>query len=191
MGRTARAGRAGRACTLAAEGDRKVVKTIVKVGRSQGAKIVSRVVDSGVADTWAEKVEDLQEEIEDVLREEREERQLAQVELNVARGENLIAHQEEIKSRPKRTWFESESAKKAAHRRGQIELNGEDVVNRKSNKNKKKLSGKEKKKAELHDQARTGKVWKKGKADSAAAQVKAKGSKSKAQGKPKAGRKKH
>ncbi|KAI9883279.1 MAG: nucleolar DEAD-box protein required for synthesis of 60S ribosomal subunit [Watsoniomyces obsoletus] len=192
VGRTARAGRAGRACTLAAEGDRKVVKTIVKVGRSQGAKIVSRVVDPGVADTWAKKAEDLQEEIEDVLREEREERQLAQVELNVARGENLIAHQEEIKSRPKRTWFESESAKKAAHRRGQIELNGEDVVQSKSSKNKKKLSGKDKKKAELHEQARTGKVWKKGKGDSAAAAAggKAKGSKTASKAKPKAGRKK-
>ena len=164
VGRTARAGRSGRSCTLAAENDRKVIKTVVRTGKSQGAKIVSRVVDPGTADDWASKVDALEDEVEAILREEKEERQLAQAEIHVTRGENLIAHEDEIKSRPKRTWFESESAKRAAHNRGQVDLNGPQTVKAKADA-KKKRSRKDQKKAEIHDQIREGPLWKKRKAD--------------------------
>ena len=76
VGRTARAGRTGRACTLAAEPDRRVVKAAVRSGRSQGAKIVSRVLDSTAVDEWAAKVEEMHGEIDEILREEKEEKQL-------------------------------------------------------------------------------------------------------------------
>ena len=78
VGRTARAGRSGRACTLAAEPDRKVVKQAVKSGRAQGAKIVSRVIESNEADSWAQKVDDMSEEIVEILKEEQEDKQLEQ-----------------------------------------------------------------------------------------------------------------
>lgn len=162
VGRTARAGRAGRACTLAAESDRKVVKAAVKSGRAQGAKILSRVIDPTAADRWAAKVEEMQEEVNDILREEREEKQLARAEMEVTRGENLIRHEREIMSRPKRTWFESEKEKMRAKRRGRIELNGADSVR----KNKTvKLSGKDKKKLDDSRERKEGKVWKKGKSE--------------------------
>ncbi|TVY53363.1 ATP-dependent RNA helicase drs1, partial [Lachnellula suecica] len=103
VGRTARAGRQGRACTLAAEPDRKVVKAAVKTGRSQGAKIVSRVIEASEADLWADKVESMKEEIEEVLAEEKEDKLLAQTEMEVKKGENMMVHEEEIKGRPKRT----------------------------------------------------------------------------------------
>ena len=164
VGRTARAGRAGRSCTLAAENDRKVVKTVVRTGKSQGAKIVSRVVDPGTADSWAGKIDALGDEVEAILREEKEERQLAQAEIHVTRGENLIAHEDEIRSRPKRTWFESESAKRAAHNRGQMDLNGPQTAKAKSDQ-KRKPSRKDRKKAEIHDQIREGPLWKKRKMD--------------------------
>lgn len=162
VGRTARAGRAGRACTLAAENDRKVVKSIVKVGRSQGAKIVSRLVEASRADEWAGKVEALEEEIEAILREEKEEKELAQVEMQVTRGDNIIKHEGEIMSRPKRTWFESERDKKAAQKLGSIELNG---VRAAKPKEKGKPSAKQMKRAEARDQFKEGKLWKKGKKD--------------------------
>ncbi len=192
VGRTARAGRAGRACTLAAEADRKVVRAIVKAGRSQSAKIVSRVVDAAAADAWAAKVDTLEDEVRAVLREEQEQKQLAQAEMQVTRGENLIAHQGEIMARPKRTWFESERDKKAAQQRGRAELNGATSGGGKpkGKEGKRKPSGKEKKAAEKKDQILSGKVWKKGKRDvadmSRTAATKAKGSGRKASGKAKA-----
>ncbi|KAL2871947.1 putative ATP-dependent RNA helicase DRS1 [Aspergillus lucknowensis] len=139
VGRTARAGRSGRACTIAAEPDRKIVKAAVKAGKAQGAKIVSRVVDVAVADEWAAKAEELAEEIEEVLEEEKLEKQLSQAEMQVTKSENLIKHEAEIKSRPKRTWFETEREKRVAKKTGATELNGF------SKKEKAKLSNKDKK----------------------------------------------
>ncbi|MDI1487816.1 MAG: nucleolar DEAD-box protein required for synthesis of 60S ribosomal subunit [Ramalina farinacea] len=146
VGRTARAGRDGCACTLAAEPDRKVVKAAVKTGRAQGAKIVSRVIEPQVADAWQEKADALASEVEDILREEKEERLLEQQDMQLRKGENLIEHEVEIHARPKRTWFESEKEKLKAKRAGGVELN-----------DKKALDSKR----ERHE----GRQWKKGKAE--------------------------
>lgn len=162
VGRTARAGRAGRACTIAAEPDRKVVKAAVKSGKAQGAKIVSRVVEASEADKWADKVTELEDEIEEILKEEKEEKQLSQVEMQVRKGENIMVHEDEIKGRPKRTWFESEKEKTAAKKTGRAELNGvESVLKKKGG----KLSNKDKKKLDDRSMRVEGKVWKKGRAE--------------------------
>jgi ATP-dependent RNA helicase DDX27 len=157
VGRTARAGRQGRACTLAAEPDRKVVKAAVKSGRAQGAKIVSRVIEASEADKWSDKVDAMEEEIEEIMKEEKEDKQLAQAEMQVRRGENIIVHEDEIKGRPRRTWFESEQEKKAAKKAGKAELNGvESAIKKKGG----KLSNKDKKKLDDRDARMGGKVWK-------------------------------
>ncbi|KAH8595579.1 P-loop containing nucleoside triphosphate hydrolase protein [Bisporella sp. PMI_857] len=162
VGRTARAGRNGRACTLAAEPDRKIVKAAVKSGRAQGAKIVSRVVEAAEADVWAEKVDEMEEEIEEILKDEKEEKVLQQAEMELRKGENFVNHEDEIKGRPKRTWFESEAEKRAAKKTGRAELNGvESILKKKPG----KLSNKDKKKLNDRDLRSDGKVWKKGRAE--------------------------
>lgn len=163
VGRTARAGRSGRACTLAAEPDRKVVKQAVKASREQGAKVVSRQVPVEETERWMKKLKELEDEIEEVLKEEKEERTLSITERDLKRGINLIEHEDEIKSRPKRTWFESEKDKKAERERGAAALNGPAGGSVKQK--KKKLSGKDKKKLEAKDTRTEGRVWKKGKED--------------------------
>ncbi|OSS48648.1 hypothetical protein B5807_06975 [Epicoccum nigrum] len=162
VGRTARAGRSGRACTLAAEPDRKIVKQAVKTSREQGAKVVSRQVPAEETDKWIQKIKDLEDEIEEVLKEEKEERVLSITERDLKRGENLINHEDEIKSRPKRTWFESEKEKAAEREKGAQALNNTAGG---SIKKKQKLSHKDKKKLEAKDDRTEGKQWKKGKAD--------------------------
>ncbi|ESZ93005.1 hypothetical protein SBOR_6626 [Sclerotinia borealis F-4128] len=157
VGRTARAGRAGRACTIAAEPDRKVVKAAVKSSRTQGAKVVSRVIEASEADSWSEKVDEMAEEIEEVLREEKEDKVLAQAEMEVRKGQNFMDHEAEIKGRPKRTWFESEKEKLAAKKLGVEELNGVVGGNKKG-----KLSNKDKKKLDDKGERIEGRVWKKG-----------------------------
>ncbi|TVY26319.1 ATP-dependent RNA helicase [Lachnellula hyalina] len=162
VGRTARAGRTGRACTLAAETDRKVVKAAVKSARAQGAKIVSQVVEAAEADIWSDKVDDMKDEIEEILAEEKEDKLLAQSEMEVRKGENLMVHEDEIKGRPKRTWFESEVDKNAAKKMGRAELNGAAAILKKK---PGKLSNKDKKKLDDKDMRTEGKVWKKGRAE--------------------------
>jgi ATP-dependent RNA helicase DDX27 len=167
VGRTARAGRSGKACTLAAEPDRKVVKAAVKTARAQGAIIKSRIIDPAAADEWSHKVDLLAVEIEDVLREEKEEKVLATTEMQMRRTENIMTHEDEILSRPKKTWFESEKDKRAAKVRGKEELNGvvQESAGAKLKGDRKKLSNKQKKKLEDKDERAEGGGWKKGAAE--------------------------
>jgi ATP-dependent RNA helicase DDX27 len=124
------------------------------------------------------KLKDLDDEIEDVLKEEKEERALSITERDLKRGENLIKYEDEIKSRPRKTWFESDKEKKAAHQKGAAALNGPVT------KEKKKLSGKDRKKLEINDIKNEGKVWKKGKAERGGKVTKEDRSKVKKAGKP-------
>lgn len=184
VGRTARAGRSGRACTIAAEPDRKVVKAAVKAGKAQGAKIASRVVEPVIADEWAQRADDLADEVDEVLEEEKTEKQLAQAEMQVNKSENFMKHGAEIMARPKRTWFETEQQKRAAKKSGATELNGPDAG--KSKKEKIRLSNKDKKRlddAKLRREGNSG--WKKGKAERDAARSKSKSKSTKGRGKGK------
>ncbi|KAK1144723.1 nucleolar DEAD-box protein required for synthesis of 60S ribosomal subunit [Aspergillus melleus] len=177
VGRTARAGRSGRACTIAAEPDRKVVKAAVKASKAQGAKVASRVIEPAVADEWAAQAKGLEEEIEAVLNEEKIEKQMSQAEMQLNKGENLMKHESEIMSRPKRTWFESEKDKRAARKLGATQLNGPDAGGKKE---KKKLSNKDKKRLDDTRQRQEGNIgWKKGKGDREAPKSNAKGNKKK------------
>ncbi|GAW11866.1 hypothetical protein ANO14919_012190 [Xylariales sp. No.14919] len=171
VGRTARAGRSGVAITLAAEPDRKVVKAAVKAGKSQGAKISSLVIEPADADGWHTRIEESEDEIAAIAREEKEERQLAQAEMQIRKGENMVTHEDEIKARPKRTWFETQADKKAAKEAGRAELNGfRDALKKKgggklSNKDKKKLDARSTRKEDAEGAG--GRMWKKGAAERA------------------------
>ncbi|EPS41236.1 hypothetical protein H072_4873 [Dactylellina haptotyla CBS 200.50] len=145
VGRTARAGRSGRAITLAAEADRKIVKKAIKAGQESG-KVVSRTLDVAKVDELTEKLQGMEDDVEAILEDEKEEKQLIQAEMQVRKGENLIRYEDEINSRPRRTWFETEKDKKKAKEAGNAELNGISVE-----KKKMKLSGKMKKKLESKD----------------------------------------
>lgn len=136
-----------------------MVKAAVRTAKEQGAKVVSRTVDPAMADAWAKKIEGMQTEIEEILKEEKEEKQIAQAEMQLTRGENLIVHKDDIMARPKRTWFESEKEKRAAKKVGRMELNGVEMSGK--GKDKRKLSGKEKKRLEDRDTRMEGKIWKK------------------------------
>ncbi|KAL7943499.1 hypothetical protein V8C42DRAFT_354267 [Trichoderma barbatum] len=182
VGRTARAGRHGTSVTLAAEPDRKVVKAAVKAGKAQGSKIISRVIEAKDADKWQAEIDEMDDEIAEIEKEEKEERQLAQVEMQIKKGENIIQHEAEIKSRPKRTWFETQQDKNNAKQAGREELNGPRASKKKGGNTK--LSNKDKKKLDAKAERVDGRAWKKGKGDAANAANAAKAGKG-----PKGGKK--
>ena len=161
VGRTARAGKSGRACTIAAEPDRKIVKAAVKSARAQGAKVISRNLGLAEVDSMDSRLREMEVEIEEVLKEEQEEKQLVQADMQLTRGENLVIHEKDIMARPKRTWFESEKEKRISKKAGRAELNGPESVAGK--KQKQKLSGKDKKRLDDRRERTEGKMWRKGK----------------------------
>lgn len=161
VGRTARAGRKGTALTLAAEDDRKVVKAAIKAGKAQGAKIVSRTIDSADVDKLQAQIDAMDDEIEEIMQEEKEEKVLAQADMEVRKGENLITHEAEIKSRPRRTWFESEHDKQKAKDASKDKVT--ELRDSLKNKSGGKLSNKARKQLDSKTERSEGKLWKPGK----------------------------
>lgn len=183
MGRTARAGLDGRACTLVAEPDRKLVREIVRAAKSQGASVVSRVIDIKAVDDCEAKLNALTGEIEVIMNMEKEEKALAEAERDVRRGENLVEFSKEIAGRPKRTWFSGEEDKRKSREKGSRELNGDQVAIKRTVDKSGKLSNKAKKRLDDKQQRVEGKVWKRGKSTSERGKKLSKGKVQKSQGK--------
>eukprot|EP00980_Cylindrotheca_fusiformis_P029441 scaffold23476_cov125-Cylindrotheca_fusiformis.AAC.9 len=127
IGRTARAGRGGRSCTLIGEGRRHLMKEIMKdaadkkkvnveskqdKSKSQTATIRSRSIPAGVISHFVAKIYSLEEHVEEVLQAEAVARMDRVAEMEAARAQNIIEHSDEIKARPQRQWFASEKDKK-------------------------------------------------------------------------------
>lgn len=168
VGRTARAGRRGTAITLAADPDRKVVKAAVKAGKVEGTKTRSVTIDAAAVRQWQAKVDELEGEVDEILAEEKELKQLQQADMEITKGENLIKHADEIKSRPKRTWFETEHDKKKAKEQPaptKLDKMRESLKKKHANG---KLSKKDMKKLDNKAERQNGgRLWKKGAAERA------------------------
>jgi len=112
IGRTARAGRKGRSCTLITEGRRVYMKKVIKDAQEKQNNtttdttplIQSRIVPPNVIQHFSNKISSLEIHIEQVLSAEHVAKidRLAQME--VTKAENLITHKDEIMSRPAKVW---------------------------------------------------------------------------------------
>jgi ATP-dependent RNA helicase DDX27 len=115
IGRTARAGKGGRSCTLIGEGRRILMKEIIKDTEAKEHKatvIRSRNIPAGVVTHFAAKIQLLESHIEEVLQAEAVARMDRIAEMEAIRAQNLIEHSDEIQARPKREWFASTQQKK-------------------------------------------------------------------------------
>ncbi|OBZ78997.1 ATP-dependent RNA helicase DRS1 [Grifola frondosa] len=113
VGRTARAGKKGRSVTLVGEADRKILKAAIKHSSGED-QVRHRLIPPEVVAKWVEKVDSLKQEVSEILQEEKEEKHLRQAEMELKKGQNMIEHEEEIYSRPARTWFQTGKEKAKA-----------------------------------------------------------------------------
>lgn len=108
-GRTARAGADGRVCSLVCSDradERRVLNAVAK--RAQ-ARLSARTVPAAVVGKYRALVDSLAAALKKVLREERAEKQLRVAERDLEKAGNMLRHEGEIYSRPKRSWFQTRS----------------------------------------------------------------------------------
>jgi ATP-dependent RNA helicase DDX27 len=106
VGRTARAGLAGRAVSLVQESDRRVLKMAIKNAGPQSS-IKNRVIPASVVSKYEAKINGLDESIKNVAAMDEQEGMLKTVEMRVDRATNMLKHSAEIKARPRKEWFQS------------------------------------------------------------------------------------
>merc|ERR1719193_2783261 len=104
VGRTARAGRAGRSVSLAGEGERKMVREIVKRARDP---VKSRTVNADIQTKYKAKLTKLEDDVNLVLEEEKADRELAKCENRAGKLQNQLAGGEDD-----RRWFQTKQQRK-------------------------------------------------------------------------------
>ncbi|GAX19942.1 ATP-dependent RNA helicase DDX27 [Fistulifera solaris] len=137
IGRTARAGRGGRSCTLIGEGRRHLMKELIKDAASKASTarsgkstsscfesgvIRSRSVPSAVIAHFVGIIESMEDHIEEIMQAEEVARMDRIAEMEVIKAQNLIEHGDEIKNRPQREWFATSREKQKRSKEAQAEL---------------------------------------------------------------------
>lgn len=147
VGRTARAGREGRSVTFVGESsqDRSIVRAAIKSveenkSLTQG-KALGRNVDWVQIEETNKLVESMNDTIEDILVEEKEEKEILRAEMQLRKGENMLKHKKEIQARPRRTWFQSESDKKNSKVLGALSRNKKVTNSKKRKREEAKADG--------------------------------------------------
>jgi len=110
VGRTARAGRGGRAVTLTSEKQRMLTKEVLKKSKHN---VKSRTIPEKVIEDMKDRILDLEQDIEHVIQQEKAEKAMRLAEMEVNKASNLIEHHSEIMAKPARTWFQSAKEKEA------------------------------------------------------------------------------
>ena len=109
VGRTARAGKAGRAISLVGHQDSILLRQVVN--HSKG-KVVKRKVPDVFITKCVQQVKDTTADVDEIIKLEADEKANNEAMRDVTRAENLIIHREEILSHPKKTWFMSRAEKR-------------------------------------------------------------------------------
>lgn len=115
VGRTARAGRDGISISFVGEAkrERSIVKDVIKnVEESGKGKAVGRNADWDEIDRVNKILESKKDLIDEIVEEEKQEKAVLTAEMELKKGENMLKYKAEIESRPKRTWFMTETEKK-------------------------------------------------------------------------------
>lgn len=111
VGRTARAGRSGRAVTLVGEGQRAALKELVKKAKDV---VHSRVVPPEVISKYRGLIREMEGDIRGVFDQEAEEKAIRVSEMEANKLSNTMRFSEEIHSRPAKTWFQTPAEKAKA-----------------------------------------------------------------------------
>ena len=104
VGRTARAGAVGVCVTLANEDEYRLMKQMIKKSKET---LYSRKMDFSKVKNCIPLIRDFEYRYKLILKKERLEKELCTAEMEATRAQNMLMHENEIYSRPKREWIVS------------------------------------------------------------------------------------
>ena len=110
IGRTARKGYLGKAITICDDKDRLVLKKLLKKEKIDIKLTFIKIENDDIKNTYKELLK-IKEELQEKIEEEKVNRELRMAEMDVEKTMNYKLHEEEIKNRPKKRWFESKKDK--------------------------------------------------------------------------------
>lgn len=140
VGRTARAGKAGRSITLVGEKERKMLKEVVKNAQ---IPVKNRIISTEIIEKFRKKIESFEADIKDILKQEEEDKELRIAEMQMKKAKNLIEHHDEIMSRPPKTFIKPNKSNKEKQDKKQKDT--------KNTKKKKEMSEEDKKIRKLQE----------------------------------------
>lgn len=148
VGRTARAGRDGRAISLVGRADSELLKQVVN--HSKG-RVVRRKVPDAFVQKCIKQVNDTESDVNEIVSLEADEKANNEAMRDVKRAENLIIHRDEIMANPRKTWFMTRAEKRkleaeereAERKRRKIEKDGDKEEGKKAEGRKEKRVKKE------------------------------------------------
>ncbi|XP_060828935.1 probable ATP-dependent RNA helicase DDX27 [Bombus pascuorum] len=155
VGRTARAGRVGVSVSLAGEQERSLVKEIIKNAKNP---VKNRIILPDIIDKYSKKLQSLETDVNKILEEERNERELAKIENQANRAEKLLKN--ESNKGAQRTWFQTQKERK--EEKEKLSLTEKQNTNKEKKQNKepsniveeKKKKSKESKQETAEDRAK-------------------------------------
>ncbi|GAB1870099.1 RNA helicase [Camponotus japonicus] len=106
VGRTARAGRGGVSVSLAGEQERSLVKEIIKQAKNP---IKNRIIPPDIIEKYNKKLQSLEVDVERILQEEKNDKELAKIENQANRVEKLLKDED---TKDQRSWFQTKKERK-------------------------------------------------------------------------------
>merc|ERR1712137_673305 len=120
VGRTARAGKGGCACSFVSEDDRPLLKEIIE--KAAGGQVTQRKIPPSLVTPMREQIDGLKGDIERIMEGERDQNAIDRAERDMTKLQNLVDHKQEIQYRPKRQFqrkLRKDMDKKYLERRGE------------------------------------------------------------------------
>jgi ATP-dependent RNA helicase DDX27 len=122
VGRTARAGRSGVSVSLCGEKGRKLMNETV---RKAGSVAKSRQIHESIIKQFQDEIRDVLPDVAAIRRQEKDEKQMRLAEMAMHKAQNMLEHEEELTSRPRKTWFQSNEEKKKIKEKSTKHAKGE------------------------------------------------------------------
>eukprot|EP01083_Nonionella_stella_P079369 217717_1 len=142
VGRTARAGHSGYSCCFVSDSRKKLLKKLIASDVNKKGVIKSRTLNNEFVVWCFNKINDIKNETQPLLKSENKERDMRLMHIRLKRSENLLVHGKQIFSKQKKSWIMGKNDKISVRKEAQRKDLGAVEARRLAEKDKEKTQRK-------------------------------------------------